>query len=688
MQRQLRRETRRRRPRRGARRRRQLLLVGLIGVVVVVAAVGAVLARDVWAIRDDITRADAVARDARDAVVAGDVETALPRMSEARSHLSEAVSTTQRPLWRLVERAPVVGDPFASVTEIVETADTAIGIAYRLVNAAPEVIGPDGRLEVTATDGRIDLDPLVVARDVLADAPLERLRRSADAMRARDESPLVPAVVEDARARTLSLADEVLEQVGLARTLTAAVPDYLGVSEPRRYFLAMQNPAELRGTGGLIGFYAVVTVDDGLFTMTEPTSYEVLSPVRPRIDRSRELDAPEDFLARYGDAASTQFLANINLDPSLPVVAPRILDLYEAARGDRLDGVIMVDPLGLQDTLAEIGPVTVPAGLGDPRLPNPVPADQLPRTLMIDAYDVLGGNTDARETYLRELATEAFERIFDGGYEAVPVATRVARTALDGHLQLYSTRPTEQARLQELGVAGSVGAPEGMDWFAATGVNAAGNKADVFAGHRVHLEVALQGGPGAWLRVANVGFGIINDLDPAEHDPYIANSAEPGQGFRRGFDGPLGLNRTQVSIWGPPDSLPSLVDDEDNGGSVFDGRRVLDHTLEVPAGASDGFTSQWVGPVTLRRSGDGWVYELEVEHQTKAVPDRLTLEVDAPRGMTVTAVEVVGGGSGRGQFGPHATAPEELRSAVEDGSAVVTGDLTRDVRVRVHLVRA
>ena len=41
------------------------------------------------------------------------------------------------------------------------------------------------------------------------------------------------------------------------------LPSFLGADGPRRYLFGASNPAELRGTGGLIGAYAILTMDRG-----------------------------------------------------------------------------------------------------------------------------------------------------------------------------------------------------------------------------------------------------------------------------------------------------------------------------------------------------------------------------------------------------------------------------------------
>ena len=51
-----------------------------------------------------------------------------------------------------------------------------------------------------------------------------------------------------------------LENTALAARLA---PTMLGADGPRNYFIGFQTNAEARGTGGLLGGYGIVRVDDG-----------------------------------------------------------------------------------------------------------------------------------------------------------------------------------------------------------------------------------------------------------------------------------------------------------------------------------------------------------------------------------------------------------------------------------------
>src|SRR5439155_6350339 len=54
-------------------------------------------------------------------------------------------------------------------------------------------------------------------------------------------------------------------ELAAAGLLLEGLPHFLGANGPREYFVGAANPAELRGSAGLIGAYSILTIDAGSF---------------------------------------------------------------------------------------------------------------------------------------------------------------------------------------------------------------------------------------------------------------------------------------------------------------------------------------------------------------------------------------------------------------------------------------
>ncbi len=185
--------------------------------------------------------------------------------------------------------------------------------------------------------------------------------KTADRRRSRRQpTGGVPGAVVGGREQALDLAHEAIRTLENAQAALAVLPSFLGADGPRHYFLGMQNPAELRGTGGLIGYFAVLTADHGKLTMSDPERLRRPGPAgRRRPHAGPHLQGVRRTIRPH---AAAGFFANVNVDPDLPTTAKVILDLYEARKGRRLDGVVMVDPVGLGMILKGIGPMRLPRG--------------------------------------------------------------------------------------------------------------------------------------------------------------------------------------------------------------------------------------------------------------------------------------------------------------------------------------
>src|SRR5205085_2704111 len=141
--------------------------------------------------------------------------------------------------------------------------------------------------------------------------------------------------------------------------------------------------SEARGSGGVIGNYGEIVADHGKLSLPRFGRIDDLkfAGVPPA---QRKLDAPEDYLSRYGRFAANAAWQNTNMTPDFPAAARAMASLYPQSSGERVDGVLSVDPIGLAALLQVIGPVTVPDW------PTPITADTAAKTLLYDVYISLG----------------------------------------------------------------------------------------------------------------------------------------------------------------------------------------------------------------------------------------------------------------------------------------------------------
>lgn len=644
------------------------------------ASAGLLLARDVQGVRADLVAGRAEALSARAAMDRGDLGAAADALLQADTRFDQAAQRRSSVVWRAARRVPVVGHVVQAVDETSEAGGAAVDLGHAVLTALLDA-QLDGQGHGDTARG-LPLDALRDLGAVLHGPTMQALLEATADLR----EPLggwVPGTVRSAREEMLAVADEGLATLEPVRMTTSVLPGFLGAEQPRRYLLAMQNSAELRGTGGLIGFHSVLTVDDGHLDFADPKVDDTLDlPGAPLVT-----DAP--FQARYGRLGAGNGLTNANLDPDFPTTARLLVGIHEAATGDVVDGVIAVDPTALSQLLIDGPPITVPPPDHDSsvRLPLRISPEALPRVLMVDAYEALGGGTDERKAYHAAVARAAFERVRHLGLDRETLE-RLADLVAGRHVQIYSVQSAEQRVFERLGVAGRLAAARQQDLLAVTANNSGGTKQDVHVRHRLVARIHLTPDPVDESGVPSVGrrgrlrVEVDNPLPSKGRDPYILGAARKDDGTSTDL---AGTNRTWFTTWTLSSSRVSHGRGADGplraSTSTYRDMLAIDHLLETPPESSAGYDVAYDGPVDVRQEDDRLVYELLLWRQAKAIADHVDLEVTTADGWRVVAGGVDGpSAAGRLGFGEKG-AP--LTMSITDDGVRVTGTATGDVRVTV-----
>jgi len=689
-------------------RTRTTARVVLASLLVATLVVGGSVAFDLWHVRADLNESRVAVAELTVAIAGVDLDGASSAVEAAREPVRAAERRAVRPTWSLATFVPVVGPSVEVTREVVEVAAAAVDVADIAI-ADGRTLLTDG-VALAVSDGQVDLTPIGIGAALFGRLPVDRLVAARDAL-AEPRGVWLPDEVLAGRAEVLALADDTVRTLERGEALVQALPGFLGAERPQRYFLAMQTPAEIRGTGGMIGFWGVLTVDDGRVVFGQSEPYDPFDTAGPpegetRTARIRTIglspenppDADPAFVERYAAAGAARNFVNINLDPDLPTSATAMLDLYELQTGERLDGVILLDPVALQRLLAVDGdPLPMDEDIAALfGYQDGLPIEDFARFVTADIYSQLGfGRGEERNELMRELGDAAFLRLLAGGWDGPPMVAAIADLTRERNLQIYVSDPEVQAGFDGVGATGSLHVDDRVDRFAVIANNAVGGKQDVHLGHRFAFDVELEriaeldDGSLVVDRTANVDVTVHNPLPSSGMDSYIIGSCYVPDGRNRCFEGEPGSNFTWFSLWASPATDVQWLRSDDGRGpdgltKTFRDLRVVDHFHFTPASSTSGFALRLDGPAWLERTQDAVVYDFEWWRQSKAIPDHLEVVIAPPRGWAVGRVELTGGGSGSGMgvFGEG----EPLDVEVVDGVVGLRGTVTADTRVRVHLV--
>lgn len=562
--------------------------------------------RDMEEGRDGLERAKA-------ALLAGDPAAASERFIHAKDAFLRARGHARNPLLRLAGILPVLGRTPDAALALAdaggEIAEAGISIAGGLAEL------PDGLGSLAPRRGRIPIEPFRQLAGPL-DAGLIHFRRAGDSLDRVATSWLLGPLAE-ARDRFQTQLEPLTRSMEAAAVIVDRFPAFLGADGPRRYLFAAENPAELRGTGGLFGNLSVMTADRGRLTF---------APFEPATDIPRlapgAVEPPNaDYARLYPDAAG--FISVINLTADFPSAATALQRLYEATRDVRLDGVISADPIALAAMLRVSGPVNAPV-LGTVTTDNVVPL------VTNEAYALIP-DSDARKRLLGEVAQLVLARFLQGA-PAADAAAAIADAAANGHLKLHTGDPALQRGLALANADGAL--PGGQGNVVAPIVNnGAGNKIDFYAKRTVRYQVQLgaEGHARADLRVD------IQNGAPATGQPrYVIGP------YTDDFD--AGENVSLVSIYLPPgvELLESSQSGADDGAGEDTelGHTLLSGSVSIPSGGSAwlqyaiGRSEAWTGTTSHG------VYRLTYLGQPTILPTGLRLEIQAPSGTQIVRTSV------------------------------------------------
>jgi hypothetical protein len=418
----------------------------------------------------------------------------------AGREVGAARAATRDPVWRVAGAVPVLGRTFTAAADLTEVADALVRGALPPLVAASEAASARPPVQ----HGRVDLAQLeqidlYVSR---AATSLHRLSGQAAAVPRRG----LPGVVLRRRDEFVAQVQDLDRGISSAAAALDVAPGMLGAAGPRRYLVVVQNNAESRATGGLIGAYAVVRADHGRLTRERVgTNDDLHSAAHPVVDLG------PDFAARYDQYASRRDWRAAGMTPDWPSAAAILTGLAKAQGGGVMDGVIGVDAPGMAEILKATGPATI----GDRSLGPGDVADFVLR----DEYTVYADNAH-RKAALAQLAAALFDSVTSGRASSSALATSFARAASSGHLQVASSHPTEEALLRRHRVGGAL--PSGPGGFVEVVTqNASGNKLDFYLRRSVEYQPTAPG-------TARLSVTINNTVTrPESLPPVVVGRLDP-----------------------------------------------------------------------------------------------------------------------------------------------------------------
>ncbi len=163
-------------------------------------------------------------------------------------------------------------------------------------------------------------------------------------------SRLIPGQI---RSELDNLAVSLEKILVILYELEASIPaflDLMGDRYPHRYLILLQNDTEARPTGGFIGSFMLVTVNDGYITKTDfHDVYDFDGQLR------EDIETPEDI----AEITENWRMRDSNYSPDFSLSAEKAAWFLQKSKGPSVDTVIAINQSMIADLLDLTGPIQV-----------------------------------------------------------------------------------------------------------------------------------------------------------------------------------------------------------------------------------------------------------------------------------------------------------------------------------------
>ncbi len=253
----------------------------------------------------------------------------------------------------------------------------------------------------------------------------------------------------------------------------------LGDDVPHTYLILFQNNHELRATGGFIGSYMIVDVNDGLITKME---------AKDVYERDGQLTEIIDSPPGIKQVSERLFMRDSNYSPNFPTSAERVMWFLEHSQGPSVDTVIAIDQTLVEGILELTGPIVLK------HFPFQIKADNFNKIISYYIESKISETSTPKQLLFdfipvfkeKMLSMENFRGL--GELLKEKISSR--------HIQAYSKDANVQMLIEKFGVDGKTIAPEEKtDYLSIISTNIGGNKSDKYIETDIehHTDIARSG---------------------------------------------------------------------------------------------------------------------------------------------------------------------------------------------------
>lgn len=218
----------------------------------------------------------------------------------------------------------------------------------------------------------------------------------------------------------------------------------LGQGSPKTYLVLLQNNMELRPTGGFIGSFILVDVDNG-----EVTAQKIYDVYDADGQMSGYVKPPEAIVKYLGEAS--WHLRDSNWDPDFATSAKRAEWFLDKSLNRQIDGVIGVNLEVLRTLIKSLGPLEVPDYGGS------LTADNFYATIQSEVHKEFFPGSRKKSNYLTAVFNVVLTKLNTQGKDhALSLLTGILENIDSRDIQIYMNNESLQNEIIKAGIGGDL----------------------------------------------------------------------------------------------------------------------------------------------------------------------------------------------------------------------------------------
>ncbi|HEX7103569.1 MAG TPA: DUF4012 domain-containing protein [Nitrolancea sp.] len=342
------------------RLRRLLIIVGIIALVLAAARIYLTI-EEVAHARSDVRALRQLTQQNPSTISPPELDNAAKRTRDLHGRLQRLNKLTALPFGQrqVVAHLPWIGERYVAGRRLIQVGLELSKVGEQSATLGSAVLNAYKTTGVNATTGQTQPTWLdVLSRNQPAiDQILNEVNAAAQIRQGIDMSVLPSGLKAD-----VTDLDNALNRFNAEggkpemQTDLHALMAGLGSDKPARYLVLLQNPAELRPSGGFPGTMGLVTIDHG-----QLVSYSIFDghTLTNAYIAQRKSKRPEPWPIDHYFPQDGFLLHDAGWYADFPTAGATIMSMYAETDWPPIDGVIAVDPAAVEDLLQVTGPLDI-----------------------------------------------------------------------------------------------------------------------------------------------------------------------------------------------------------------------------------------------------------------------------------------------------------------------------------------